>query len=80
MKDALAAVCAVQERNRSTRILSVATLHRLVCKRRVSDVTSSLGRRQLCENLQVLKDLKIFSASHGIITVRLQENKFSRLE
>lgn len=56
MKDALAAVCAIQERNRSIRDLSVATLHRLVSKRRVSDVTSILGRRQLCENMQVLKD------------------------
>ncbi|VBB27865.1 unnamed protein product [Acanthocheilonema viteae] len=76
VKDALAAVCAVQERNQSTRVLSVATLRRLVCKRRVSDVISSLGRRELCENLQVLEDLKTCSVSHGVITVRLHENKF----
>ncbi|KAM3726170.1 Stomatin-like protein [Dirofilaria immitis] len=75
VKDALAAVCAVQERNRSTRVLSVATLNRLVCKRRVSDVTSNLGRRQLCENLQL--ELGVLTTAWGIeiIKVELSEVK-----
>ncbi|CAG9534472.1 unnamed protein product [Cercopithifilaria johnstoni] len=70
VKDALAAVCAVQERNRSTRVLSVATLRRLVCKRRVSDVTSSLGRRQLCENLQV--ELGVLTTAWGVEITKVE--------
>ncbi|EJW82290.1 SCP-2 sterol transfer family protein [Wuchereria bancrofti] len=70
VKDALAAVCAVQERNRSTRVLSVATLHRLVCKRRVNDVTSSLGRRQLCENLQV--ELGVLTTAWGVEITKVE--------
>ncbi|VDN89905.1 unnamed protein product [Brugia pahangi] len=70
VKDALAAVCAVQERNRSTRVLSVATLHRLVCKRRVNDVTSSLGRRQLCENLQV--ELDVLTTAWGVEITKIE--------
>ncbi|VDK71500.1 unnamed protein product [Litomosoides sigmodontis] len=70
VKDALAAVCAVQERNRSTRVLSVATLRRLVCKRRVSDVTSSLGRRQLCENLQV--ELGVLTTVWGVEITKVE--------
>uniref|UniRef100_A0A0R3RYA5 PHB domain-containing protein n=1 Tax=Elaeophora elaphi TaxID=1147741 RepID=A0A0R3RYA5_9BILA len=70
VKDALAAVCAVQERNRSTRVLSVATLHRLVCKRRVSDVTSISGRRQLCENLQV--ELGVLTTAWGVEITKVE--------
>uniref|UniRef100_A0A8R1TUR6 Major sperm protein n=2 Tax=Onchocerca TaxID=6281 RepID=A0A8R1TUR6_ONCVO len=70
VKDALAAVCAVQERNRSTRILSIATLNRLVCKRRVSDVTSSLGRRQLCENLQI--ELGVLTTTWGVEITKVE--------
>ncbi|OZC11155.1 MSP domain protein [Onchocerca flexuosa] len=70
VKDALAAVCAVQERNRSTRILSIATLNRLVCKRRVSDVTSSLGRRQLCENLQI--ELGVLTTIWGVEITKVE--------
>ncbi|KAL3982242.1 SPFH domain / Band 7 family protein [Acanthocheilonema viteae] len=70
VKDALAAVCAVQERNQSTRVLSVATLRRLVCKRRVSDVISSLGRRELCENLQV--ELGILTTAWGVEITKVE--------
>ncbi|EFO26277.2 SCP-2 sterol transfer family protein [Loa loa] len=75
VKDALAAVCAVQERNRSTRVLSIATLHRLVCKQRVSDVTSVVGRRQLCENLQVELDVLTTAWGVEITKVELSEVK-----
>ncbi|VDN02860.1 unnamed protein product [Thelazia callipaeda] len=75
VKDALASVCAIQEHNQSIRISSIATLRRLVCKRHVSDITSSMGRKQLCENLQL--ELGVLTVAWGIeiIKVELSEVK-----
>lgn len=53
MKDALAAVCAVQERNQSTRILAITILYRITSKRQVNDIISGNGRKALSENLKV---------------------------
>uniref|UniRef100_F1L5K3 Stomatin-like protein 1 n=1 Tax=Ascaris suum TaxID=6253 RepID=F1L5K3_ASCSU len=70
IKDALAAVCAVRERNQSTRTLAVATLHRVVCKRRVCDIVSGNARRELAGILQ--DELGELTMSWGVQIIKVE--------
>ncbi|KHN77584.1 Stomatin-like protein 1 [Toxocara canis] len=70
IKDALAAVCAVRERNQSTRTLAVATLHRVVCKRRVCDIVSGHARRELAGILQ--DELSELTMSWGVQITKVE--------
>uniref|UniRef100_A0A183CYP2 PHB domain-containing protein n=1 Tax=Gongylonema pulchrum TaxID=637853 RepID=A0A183CYP2_9BILA len=70
VKDALAAVCAVKERNQSTRTLAVATLHRLACKQRAADLASTTGRMQLSNGLQV--ELDALTGAWGVEITKVE--------
>ncbi|MFH4984183.1 hypothetical protein AB6A40_010892 [Gnathostoma spinigerum] len=70
VKDALAAVCSVQERNHSTRILASTTLHRLVCKRSVSEISSGARRRELAAMLQ--DELAELTLSWGVDILKVE--------
>lgn len=53
VKDAVAAVCAIRERNQSTRTLAITVLHRLVCRERVCELTTGYGSAELAAALKV---------------------------
>ncbi|VDN52834.1 unnamed protein product [Dracunculus medinensis] len=70
VKDALAAVCAVQERNQSTRILAITILYRITSKRQVNDIISGNGRKALSENLK--DELGEITSSWGVEVIKIE--------
>lgn len=64
IRDPIAAVCGVQDRNASVRTLANTMLYRYISKKRICDVTSSQDRRIISANLK--DELGSFTCQFGV--------------
>ncbi|VDK54571.1 unnamed protein product [Anisakis simplex] len=70
IKDALAAVCTVRERNQSIRTLAITSLYRIVSKRRVCEIISGQSRTQIAGILQ--EEMSAFTVSWGVQITKIE--------
>ncbi|CAB3409112.1 unnamed protein product [Caenorhabditis bovis] len=64
IRDPIAAVCGVQDRNSSVRTLSNTMLYRYISKKRICEVTNSQDRRMISANLK--DELGSFTCQFGV--------------
>ncbi|PAV66479.1 hypothetical protein WR25_22514 isoform A [Diploscapter pachys] len=64
VRDPISAVCAVQDRNNSTRTLANTMLYRYITKKRVCEISNGQDRRILAANFK--DELGAFTAQYGV--------------
>ncbi|XGW18638.1 hypothetical protein V3C99_002893 [Haemonchus contortus] len=64
IRDPVSAVCAIQDRNTSTRTLANTMLYRYISKRRICEITNGHERRILAATLK--DELGSFTATYGV--------------
>ncbi|KAJ1373777.1 hypothetical protein KIN20_036283 [Parelaphostrongylus tenuis] len=64
IRDPIAAVCSIQDRNSSTRTLANTMLHRYISKKQICEITNSQNRRILAANLK--DELGSVTCTYGV--------------